>query len=215
MKSLLKLVSQTLCITLLLSCQVKVQKSKSNMVQNNQEPVRVQKSKNIAGHIYADYEYLKTNANTYAQIGDSTYSFNHIELYYGSYEPTFRNNHFMIRLMDSVRVWKSSVQFDLFTDIMEPQLFFRKGCWIIDTMYICNDGISYDNFYYRSNHFGDIRAVFSWEYVFREKRPVIGSLDEYTEELLSHGKGSFEIMDTIYTEFPEIYYPPQKIEFEF
>jgi len=69
---------------------------------------------------------------------------------------------------------------------------------------------------YTSNHFGNVSVIFSWDYVVYEKKLLFGSLDEYTEgKCLIHGKGVLEIKDTIFTDFPEIYYPPQKIVFEF
>ena len=145
---------------------------------------------------------IKCATNSQFQVGDSLYFFDSIEgIYCNNY--LFQKNVFEIELVNSLRsvqidslsIYKNDkVWLSIFTKMMEPEVFFQKGIWEIDTLGISSNGIN-------KRHFG-IHAVFIWDTVFYEDR-------------MFKGKGSLEIMETLYTNNPNIYYPPQKIEFEF
>jgi len=141
---------------------------------------------------------LDSIINSYVQVGDSIYKFNAIEGFYCSYIPTFNNNNFRFFLKDSLHSYQHCVNFDIFTKIMDPEAFFQKGIWEIDTFYV---SIYLLGLSHRKEYYG-IRSIFTWHSV------------SY-EDWKFTGKGSFEIMDTLFTNYPEIYYTPQKIEFEF
>jgi hypothetical protein len=144
---------------------------------------------------------VESNTNSYIQVGDSVYKFNSIEGIYYCYMPTFNNNAFYFRLMDSAYKYSHSIMFEIFTEVMQPEIFFQKGVWKTNTLYINNEALSRQELSYRKEYY-DTRAVLTWDTVSYENRNF-------------KGKGSFEIMETLYTDYPEIYYPPQKIEFEF
>ena len=149
---------------------------------------------------YSNYTYLMESVSDfYVQVADSIYHFNYIEGSYWSHRPTFFMNNFMLWLSDSSQNYQ--LGFFIFTKEMAPEIFFQKGSYNIDTLYINNNALSISELFYRKEYYG-IRSIFIWDTVFYENKKF-------------NGKGSFEIMDTLFTSYPTIYYPPQKIEFEF
>ena len=108
---------------------------------------------------------------------------------------------FILRLQNSSENNYYPIVFQFFTKEMPPEFFFQKGSYNIDTLYINNNALSISELFYRKEYYG-IRSIFTWDTVFYENKKF-------------NGKGSFEIMDTLFTSYSTIYYPPQKIEFEF
>jgi hypothetical protein len=156
----------------------------------------------VVGGIYLPLtNNMESTTNSYVMVGNSSYCFNSIEGVYYSYKPTFNNNVFCFRLMSSEHKHSQSIKFEIFTGVIQPESFFQKGIRKVDTFYIHNDCLSNHELNYRKEYH-NIQSVFTWDTVFYENR-------------LFKGKGSFEIMETLYTDYQSIYYPPQKIEFEF
>jgi hypothetical protein len=188
MKTLVKLFSLSVCIILLCtSCHKK----------------KIDKESEI--HVGLSYSPLTCNVesstNSYIQVSDSVYNFNSIEGMYYSHKPTSNNYVFNIGLKDTERRSSPFITFDIFTEVMDPELFFQKGIFEINTMCIHNEGLSITDLFYCKSYY-DILSIFTWDTIFYENGGF-------------QGKGSLEIKDTLYTKYSNIYYPPQKIEFEF
>ena len=141
---------------------------------------------------------VKSNTNSYVQISDSTYYWYYIEGNYGYYRGKFNKNSFNFRLLYS-HLNPFTVTID--TEIIDANLFFKKGIRKIDSIHILNASLM-NGGKYRIEYY-PTRSVFSWDTVSYENG-------------IFNGKGSLEIKDTLYINYPEfIYLPPQKIEFEF
>ena len=141
---------------------------------------------------------VESSTDSNVQIGDSTYHYHYIDGTYGYYRGRFNKNSFNFS-MQGYHLYPFIVTID--TEIIDPNLFFKEGIRKIDSIHILNAplmiGGSYRTVYYPTN------SVFSWDSV----SYAIGTFK---------GKGSLEIKDTLYINYPEsIYLPPQKIEFEF
>ncbi|MCL2131005.1 MAG: hypothetical protein FWH36_00900 [Lentimicrobiaceae bacterium] len=186
MKGLVKILSLVVCIVLLCtSCK-----------KTEEDPKR-EYPLGLDDITYTDL--IESITNSYFQVGDSIYNFSCIRGLYYSYSPN--NNVFSFILKKSFEnSWKHSIDFDVFTEELEPEIFFQKDTWKINTVRIGNNRLGITEF--SEDNYYDIHSVFTWDTVFYENRRF-------------QGKGSFEIMDTLYMEYPDIYYPPQKIEFEF
>ena len=184
MKKIIKILSIIACILLLcIACKEK-----------EQDDIHI-------GISYISYtDIIESTTNTYVKIGDSIYNFNYISGYYG--KRTSNNNDFCFRFKDSINCFWHSIEFDIFTKTVEPEVFFQKGIFKFDTMYIWNTGFSIPMLDYRTDYYGSNYAILTWNTVFYADRKFTG-------------KGTLEIMDTLYTNYPDTYYPPQKIEFEF
>jgi len=144
---------------------------------------------------------IESVSDSYFQVADSIYHFNYIEGYYMSYKPTFNMNVFVLQLKEGFQNNSYPIRFQFFTSDLKPEVFFQKGSYNIDTLYIYNNDLSASGLGFRKEYYG-IRSIFTWKTVYYDN-------GEFT------GKGSFEIMDTLLANYSEIYYPPQKIEFEF
>ena len=149
-------------------------------------------------HSYTDY--VGSNTDSYVQVGDSTYYFHYIEGGYLSYRGRENKNCFYFGLL-SENHSQNPIKVRIDTKIIKPEVFFQKGTIEIDSIRILNApsmvGGSYRVEYYTT------RSVFTWDYVSYENRTF-------------KGRGSLEIKDTLYINYPDtVYYPPQKIEFEF
>ena len=187
MKTSLKLFWVTVCIILLfVACEKKNEPKK--------EP------NGCGGCIIPCYiSSMDSTTNHYVQVGDSTYNFHSVG---GKY----CGDCFVLHLSSSVPPY-NVITFLIFTEKIEPEIFFQKGILEINSVSI-NSSIE------MAWTFENICSVFTWDTVFYENKEF-------------KGKGSFEIKKALYapsTYFPsdnvyypskDIYYPPQKIEFEF
>ena len=147
---------------------------------------------------YPYTEMVINRTSSYFQVCDSIYNFNQLNgCYY--YSPFHKKNLFYVTLFDSLKKSYNHVGFEMFTDNIQTEIFFQKGITEINNLSIsnhCNISISLGSIH------DNARLFFTWDSVLYEDRKF-------------SGKGSFEIMDTLYTNYQDIYYPPQKIEFEF
>ena len=139
---------------------------------------------------YTEHVVSITDSNL--QIVDSIYSFNRIV---GEYCPHVENNIFFLNLSNS---YTDVVNFKISIEKMEPEVFFQKGVYEIDNLDI-GTSININDFYGNLNR---IHSTFTWDSISYVNRRF-------------QGKGSLEIIDTLYTDNPDVYYPPQKIKFEF
>ena len=145
-----------------------------------------------------DYTVVASSTtNSYFQVGDSIWNFEFINGSCTARSPLFNMNSFNMQLRDSFTDF--CAKFEIFIEEMQPSIFFQKGARKIDTLHIGIRG-QYLGCYYEEYH--NARSVFTWDIISYENRGF-------------QGKGSLEIMDTLYTKFSKLYYPPQKIEFEF
>jgi len=191
MKTLFKLFSLTVCVLFLSPTCTKEKPDNNQDIIVKREPT---------GGL-TEYTYAVSYSNSSFRVSDSIYNFNRIEASYVSMRPFYNMNAFHLKLMDSVLLYYNSIKLEIFTKKISPEVFFKKGKWEVDTLYISNYTLGIP-LVYGKGYYGNIRTVFTWERVFYENERF-------------QGKGSFEIMDTLYTDYPAIYYPPQKIEFEF
>jgi hypothetical protein len=196
MKSILKLISLTFCILLSSSCKTEAQEGE---LENNTRDYR-----------YTDYSASETN--TYLQVDDSVFYFDRIEGGY-FFSKSANKNAFFFFLSNSDTLNFNNINcyttyVNILTERMEPEVFFQKGVRIINFIRIryghTVDGIRIEPKYY------DTQSILIWDTVSYENRKF-------------YGKGSIEIMDSLYIKNPyypyygiDIHcYPPQKIEFEF
>ncbi|MCL2291120.1 MAG: hypothetical protein FWC34_10560 [Bacteroidetes bacterium] len=184
MKILFKILGLTVCMLLLFATCKK------------DEPENYENS--LFSRSYTDY--VGSNTDSYVQVGDSIYYFNYIVGDYSSYRGRFNKNSFRLFLPDSLNYYQNNVWIGIDTEIIEPDVFFQKGTWKIDSIYIKNGPFAIGGSYYTEYY--ATHSVFTWDIVFYENRKF-------------KGKGSLEIMETLYTDDLDTYYPPQKIEFEF
>lgn len=154
----------------------------------------------IIGGIYSHYtEMVQSNFSTQFTISDSIYNYNKIEAALYSHQPTSKQNVFYILFSDTINPKAKPVQLEIFTSLMKPEDFFRKGNFNIDTIRIAhfksNSGFSDD--------LTGVAAVFSWD-------------TAYFENLRFKGKGSLGFIKK--AEGPFLsgdFYPVQKISLEF
>jgi len=213
MKSLLKTLSLTFCIILLLNSKIEAQMQLFKLLVDDLKAEAQRRNPTPAQIFYDEFERLQANTKAKVQIKDSIHYFNLVDLCYWGIDTNI--NHFLITFKDSTRNPPLFIQFVLFIDNKVPEVFFRDGSWSIDSMHIVN-AFSVEWYFSQSNHYGGISVLFSWEDLVYKKKLKNETDSLFTEKkYLQHGKGTLEIMDTIYAEFPEIYYPPQKIVFEF
>jgi len=122
------------------------------------------------------------------------------------YISKYNKNAFNFALHNSLNYLQNPVRVSILTEVIKPEVFFQKGIREINTLYLHND--PYINGGSMQSEYYVIPAVFIWDTVSYENRRF-------------KGKGSLEIMDTLYTNYQNTYsysntyYPPQKIEFEF
>jgi len=212
MKSLSKILCLTFCIILLYNYKVEAQMQGFKLLVENFKAEAKRRNPPPAQIYYGEFERLQANTKAKVQIKDSIHHFNLVDLCYRGIGTNI--DFFLITFKDSIR-YPLFIQFVLFIDKKVPEVFFRDRTWSIDSMHIVN-AFSVEWYFLDSYHFGNINVVFSWEDLVYEKNLQIESDSFNTDKkFLQHGKGTLEIMDTLYTEFPEVYYPPQKIVFEF
>lgn len=145
-----------------------------------------------------------SETNSYLQMDSSTHYFRSIEGGYFYLKSVNKNAfYFSMGNSDSLSIRIASII--ILTEIMEPEEFFQKSVRDIHSIRIdyytdLVGGKEYVVKYY------DTRSVFTWDTVSYVNRRF-------------HGKGSIEIMDTLYIEHLDNgniqCFPPQKIEFQF
>ena len=143
---------------------------------------------------------IESNTNSYFQIGDFVYNLNCINglYFFAGYENA---NIFRLFFKDTL-ISGTFFHFDIFTEKIQPEVFFQEGSRIIDIMCISCIGTGIDP---KNTH-----SVFTWDSVFYENKKFKGT-------------GSIEITDTLFAKYGMEYYPPrevpyfppQKIKFEF
>lgn len=187
-KSLLKLLGLVVCTVLLLAgCRPE---------ETYERP--------LFYHIFAN---ANSNTDSYIRVSDSTVSFNQISGSYGCYREKSNGYFFSFTLTNPLSSSEygyiyNYFRIDINTKMIPPEIFFQKRTWEIDSIQINNhppytiggSGLPLQGWTFAA------QCVLVWDSVF------------YGNEIFK-GKGSFEIKDTIHTS--GIYYPPQKIEFEF
>ena len=199
MKALVKLFSLVVCMVLLCTTCNKIKPEP----EEESYPLGLDRDTTI-GFLYT--EIVESNTNSYFQIGDSVYNFNSVEglYYFDGYKNT---NVFCLSFSDTL-ISGTFFRFEMFTEVIQPEVFFQKGIQKIDALRICCIGININ-----SGNYKNIQSVFTWDTV-------------YYEDKKFKGVGSLEIIDTLFTrhsmryeppreEDPDPYFPPQKIKFEF
>jgi len=160
---------------------------------------------------YHSYTEAGSSTDSYIQVCDSIIYFDHIYGGYGFYRGSDNRNVFYFALTNPLTYVSYENQhqkyfrIDIKTEMLSPEVFFQKGTWKIDSMYINSNlpGLTGGNGLPPIWGHQPAQCVFTWDYIACENKTF-------------KGKGSFEIKDTIYITYPEtVYYPPQKIEFEF
>ena len=160
-------------------------------------------------HSFTDY--VGSPTNSYVQVGDSTYYFHFVESDYSSYRGRTNENIFYLWLF-SPNLHQDTGSFNIHigihTDMIKPENFFQKGVRKINSIdirkryekdYVVSEGFKSIEYTYTKSLF---TCLFTWDTIVYENR-------------IFKGKGSLEILDTLYFGEQDVYYPPQKIEFEF
>jgi len=151
-------------------------------------------------------DYVESSTNSYVQVDDSIYYFHLIRGCYSSYRGRLNKNAFSLYLQ-SPNFDRPYINISVLTEIIKPESFFQKGIRKIDSMYIEKKYLSLGEGSPRVEYYST-QSLLTWDTVFYENKRF-------------NGKGSLEILDTLYTNYqntyhhPSTYYPPQKIEFEF
>lgn len=148
----------------------------------------------IVGGLYQTYAGIPANpCDVNVNIMDEIYTFNKSEAYYGSHQPTTNQNVFQIYLSDTIS--DRIIDFEIFTPYIEPEDFFTKSTFNIDTLKI--------SWAYVREDFYNVNATFAWDTVWYEHSSFTG-------------KASFDIPEEIVgTINSNTFYPKQTIEFEF
>ena len=154
----------------------------------------------IVGGIYNPLTELVQNGyNSQLIVGDSIYKCNKIVAVLYSNQPTSNQANFYISMLDTTIANFNRVSLEVFTPLMHPDDFFKKGTIAIDTINIthCLPNSSYSEFVYGVN------ARFTWDTIIFENNRF-------------KGHGSLEFMQlTESMNYPGVTYPAQKVEFEF
>ncbi len=158
--------------------------------QNNDE--------NKQGGMYLIYTSLmRSKVNAVFNISGKLNTFNSLDAAYYSYRPTTNQNVFVVYMADSTINYTNLRSIEVFTPYIKKEEFFRKGTLNSDSLRINNDG-TIEKFYGGSN----------------KARVVWDSISLYGSKF--RGKGYIEIVDTIRSRSKlSMFYPPQKIGFEF
>ena len=162
---------------------------------------------------YHSYTGAGGSTDSYVQVNDSIVYFDQIYGGYGSYRGSDNKNVFYFALKDSLtdvvsheNQHQKYFRIDIKTEMLSPEVFFQKGTRNIDSIYVNSNppGLIGGNYLPPIWGHQPAQCVFTWDYVSYEGKTF-------------KGKGSFEIKDTIYyiTHPETVYYPPQKIKFEF
>ncbi len=161
---------------------------KENQVENTDDGVTV-------GGVYLMYtNVVESVAETNVTICDSVYKFNKVEACYTSHEPTSNHNIFMVMVADSFKR-SDYVRFDIFTQHIEAETFFKKDSFEIEKIRIMRGGIRED--------FDNINTFFYWDTV------------AYANGKFS-GKARLKLPTKIIGRIdPNIFYTKQELEFEF
>ena len=150
----------------------------------------------IVGGVYLPYTGLvRSSTNSTINISGSIYQFVRIEAIYYSHKPTTNQNVFIMTFADTLSTKGKTVELDIFTKYMNPADFFQKSLLPVDSIILASTSVS-ENFF-------NINAILTWD-------------TAYFENFSFKGKGYFEIIDTLHSTIePSIFYPAQRINFEF
>lgn len=149
----------------------------------------------IVGGVYEMYTgVMVTPIETNVNINDSIYTFNIVEAFYGSYQPTLNNNVFMVNVIDTTKA-SDYVMFEVFTSFIEPKSFFKTDSFAVEKIRIKRGGVRED--------FDDFNTIFYW--------------DEVSYDNLNFsGKARLKIPDELVGKLnPDIFFPKQELKFEF
>ena len=148
----------------------------------------------IVGGVYQDYtEVIINPCDVDVNITDEIFNFNKLEAVYCSNKPTSNQNVLLIYLSDTIN--NKGIDFQIFTPFVQPENFFTKSIYNVDTVKIHWAGVVEDFF--------DANAIFKWNTI-------------SFENLEFSGKASLEIPAKITGKInSNTYYPGQTIEFEF
>lgn len=153
-----------------------------------------------AGGLYSPLtESVISPYNTQFIVGDSIYNCNKIEATLYSHQPSSNQNNFYISLTDTNQAVFNWINLEVYTPVMPPETFFKKGTFTIDTLNIthCLTNSSFSEFVY------GVDATFTWDTV-------------YYENLRFKGQGSLEFSKIIESiSYPGVFYPAQKVQFQF
>ncbi len=154
----------------------------------------------IIGGLYRSYtEVVQEKYNTQFTIGENTFNSNILEAQLYTHQPSSDQNVFHISLIDSNQMQMNSIRFEIYTALMKPEAFFRKGICSIDRVVIIHNHQN-DSF---SDDMDGKLFIFTWDTAscagmhFKGR----GSL-----ELIKKAEGPFLSGD---------YFPAQKFTFEF
>jgi hypothetical protein len=150
----------------------------------------------IVGGLYEAYtEIVQRKTNSTIIISDSIYKFNRIEASYYSHKPTTNQNVLVMTFIDTLSSNGKQINIDIFTQFVKPEDFFQKGSMTIDSIMVTRTSV-------RENFF-NTNAILTWD-------------TAYFENFSFKGSGYFELIDTLKSIFePSIFYPKQRINFEF
>jgi hypothetical protein len=102
-------------------------------------------------------------------------------------------------MLDTTKANFNWVSLEVFTPLMQPDVFFKKGTFAVDTVNIthCLPNSCFSEFVY------NVGASFTWDTIIFENNRF-------------KGHGSLEFMQlTESLNYPGVTYPAQKVEFEF
>lgn len=150
----------------------------------------------IVGGVYLPYTNLvKSSTSSSIIISDSTYQFNNTVASYYSHKPTTNQNVLVIEFSDSINLKNKSIEIQIFTKPVKPEIFFQANSMKIDSIIISNNKV-YENFF-------NINSSIIWESAKYENSSF-------------KGKGYVELFDTLKSlNTPKLFYPKQKIYFDF
>lgn len=144
--------------------------------------------------IYRITGFVKSNENSSIAISDSVYKFNRTIASYYSHKPTSNQNVLVIEFSDSINQNKS-VEIQIFTKQMKPEIFFQANSMKIDSIVISNDKV-YENFF-------NINSSLIWE-------------SAKYENFIFKAEGYIELLNTIRSSNTlNLFYPKQRINFHF
>ncbi len=162
----------------------------------NKESPEIPDPKIIVGGLYVPYtQVVQSETNSTINISDSIYQFNRIEAYYYSYKPTTNQNVLVMTFIDTLGSKGKHVEFDIFTKFVKPEDFFQKSSITIDSIILASSSV-FENFF-------NANAILTWD-------------TAYFENFSFKGRGYIELNDTLKSIYePSIFYPKQRINFEF
>ena len=150
----------------------------------------------IVGGLYESFtEVVQSKTNSIINISDSIHQFNRIEASYYSHKPTSNQNVLVMIFIDTLSYKEKKVEIDIFTQVIKPEDFFQKSSIAIDSIMVASTSV-------RENFF-NANAILTWD-------------TAYFENFSFKGSGYFELIDPIKSIYePSIFYPKQRINFEF